>query len=181
MSLILVTGGIRSGKSQFAEQLATEKSRSVLYVATGISTDPEMEERIRLHQRQRPQHWGVLESPYEWAGSVDHLQIHDVVLYDSLSAWIGNRLYRELEQTEQGQDMRVPEMLLQEVQQWLDRIREIQTTFIVVTDETGMGGVALTPLGRQFQDRLGKANQLIAGAADEVYMVISGIPWRIKG
>lgn len=166
MTLILISGGVRSGKSQFAEDLANQKGAKILYQATGIACDQEMEERIEKHQKRRPEDWGLLESSYDLVA--DYLD-YDVVLVDCLSTWVSNRLIQEEEVT-----------LLSELEEWLKGLESGQQTVIVVTSEVGLGGVAMSSLGRKFQDLLGEANQRVARQAQEVYAVISGIPWRIK-
>jgi adenosylcobinamide kinase/adenosylcobinamide-phosphate guanylyltransferase len=178
VSLLLVTGGIRSGKSRFGEELALKHER-VLYVATGIGGDKEMARRIHLHKERRPAHWQTLETPHSLLEAVPAFAGFDAVLIDCLSGWIGNRLVRIPEELcgsaeESGR-------LKAELAQWLAAIKPLNQTIIVISDEVGLGGVAMSKLGRWFQDLLGEANQQVAQAADEVYAVISGIPVRIKG
>ncbi len=179
MSLCLVTGGIRSGKSEFAEQLAEKMGGSVLYVATGVAVDEEMKERIARHQLRRPTEWGLLEKSHSLNGDMSVYLGFDLILLDSLSAWLANRLMDTAE--EKWGNVLVTQEILKELEQWLDRLTRADKQMIVVTDETGWGGVALSPLGRWFQDVLGNANQMVAGRADQVFVVVSGIPWCIKG
>lgn len=168
MRLILVTGGIRSGKSGFAEELASEKGARVLYQATGLACDQEMETRIERHQKRRPKEWGLLESALDL--SIEAYNDYDVVLLDCLSAWISNHLLQEKERAE----------VLSILGTWLENLKGLPQTVIVVTSEVGLGGVAMSSLGRAFQDLLGESNQLVAHYADEVHAVMSGIPWRLK-
>ncbi|WP_027416954.1 bifunctional adenosylcobinamide kinase/adenosylcobinamide-phosphate guanylyltransferase [Aneurinibacillus terranovensis] len=178
MSLILVTGGVRSGKSAFAERIARETSDSVLYVATGVCTDSEMEQRIEYHQKRRPVSWGLLESS-DSLGSAEVYDGFDVILIDCLSTWISNALLTVPEDS--IRDSGVTKRILNDTADWISLIQTFAGTVILVSTEAGLGGVAMSRLGRWFQDVLGEANQQIARAADEVYAVISGIPWQIKG
>lgn len=201
MKLLFVTGGVRSGKSRFAEQLAERLSEqlalklsgqgfaeqgcggdgSVLYVATARALDEEMARRIRLHQERRPANWGLLESPDQLTSAGDLADQFSVALIDSLTSWISNRL---LELPEQQQaDLSEAQRILQELMDWAGEIREAsgEGAVILVSDEVGLGGVAMSPLGRRFQDLLGEANQRIAEQADEMYVLFSGIPLKVKG
>jgi adenosylcobinamide kinase/adenosylcobinamide-phosphate guanylyltransferase len=179
MSFIMVTGGVRSGKSQFAEDLAAKQGASVLYVATGVSTDQEMQRRIRLHQQRRPLGWGLLEASLSLLPTVEHYKDYSAVLVDCLSTWVSNQLLQTAD--EAIRDPQVEERVECQLIDWLERTHHIESTVILVTNETGLGGVAMSPLGRWFQDVLGLANQLAAQRADEVYLVVAGIPMRIKG
>ncbi|UOF89808.1 bifunctional adenosylcobinamide kinase/adenosylcobinamide-phosphate guanylyltransferase [Fodinisporobacter ferrooxydans] len=178
MRIQFVIGGARSGKSEFAENTARSIGNSVLYVATGVCTDAEMEKRIQLHQMRRPMEWGFVETPYDLGDSVHFYDHYHVVLVDCLSTWISNLLVQEPE--ENWQEPEIAGQLLEQAQQWLRAVEEIDGTLIVVSTEVGLGGVAMSRLGRWYQDVLGKCNQYVAAAADEVFFVAAGIPWRIK-
>ncbi len=178
MTITLVSGGVRSGKSRFAETLAKEASSSVLYVAFGVSIDHEMEQRINEHQIRRPKEWGLLEEPYQLLNGISIYQSYDCILVDSIETWVSNQCIRIPE--EQLKNPEYPAAILQEAKDWVAKASELDVSIIIVTSETGLGGVAMSPLGRFFQDVLGEVNQLIAENADEVYAVMSGIPVRIK-
>lgn len=179
MSLIVVTGGVRSGKSRFAEELAAESGRRVLYVATGQAWDDEMRARIELHKNRRPSEWGCVEVGGRLSDYVDVSAEYDVVLIDCLSTWVSNRLMNIAE--EEWRSEKHTTALLQEAKAWLGQVQASSQTVIAVTSEVGLGGVAMNPLGRWFADVLGDVNQMSARQADVVYAVLSGIPWRIKG
>jgi adenosylcobinamide kinase / adenosylcobinamide-phosphate guanylyltransferase len=178
MTLTYITGGVRSGKSEFAEQMATVHQRPVLYVAFGVNTDFEMKSRIEKHQQRRPSDWGIIEEPYELASSCDAYHDYEVVLVDCFSTWLTNRIINipeaELRQEKHRQ------VIINEVSEWLASIKLMNQQIIVVSSEVGLGGVAMSPLGRFFHDTLGKCNQLIAGDADEAFAVLSGLPLRLK-
>ncbi|MGG4493606.1 bifunctional adenosylcobinamide kinase/adenosylcobinamide-phosphate guanylyltransferase [Brevibacillus reuszeri] len=179
MSLIVVTGGVRSGKSRFAEELATESGRRVLYVATGQAWDAEMRARIELHKERRPIDWGCMEVGEHLTDYVGASVEYDVVLIDCLSTWVSNRLMNISEEEWRSEEHTAA--LLQEAEAWLGQVQASSQTVIAVTSEVGLGGVAMNPLGRWFADVLGDVNQMSAQQASTVYAVLSGIPWRIKG
>ncbi|QMV44106.1 bifunctional adenosylcobinamide kinase/adenosylcobinamide-phosphate guanylyltransferase [Cohnella cholangitidis] len=184
MDIVMVTGGVRSGKSAYAEELVLERSRrlsyqaKVLYVATGMRSDGEMKTRIEAHRLRRPDTWDTLEAPDEL--SADSYRGYDIVLVDTLSAWIGNRLMAVPD--EHCRDAGTTSFIQSEIQKYIDELRNSKLrAAVIVTDEVGWGGVAMSPLGRWFQDVIGEANQKLASRADEVVAVISGLPWRLKG
>lgn len=181
MSLILVTGGVRSGKSRFAEELAEKTSESVIYVATGEAWDEEMTARIERHQARRPANWGCVEVGGQLTESLAACTRYEVVLIDCLSTWVSNRLMSVPEP--EWRSEAVTRDILLDAQEWLSAVDDAgkSQTVIAVTSEVGLGGVAMSRLGRWFADVLGDVNQLTARQADTVYAVLSGIPWRIKG
>lgn len=178
--IIFVTGGVRSGKSRFAEQLAQEIGQgSVLYAATGVACDQEMDQRILLHKERRPSSWGLVEAPYDPMLIVPYMSKYQAVLFDCLSAWVSNRLLQASEMEESKAAAALIYRNLEEFMQQIDQ--DVSSSIIFVTNETGLGGVAMSPLGRWFQDVLGEVNQKVAAKADVAYAVWSGLPWRLKG
>lgn len=178
MTLTYITGGIRSGKSEFAEQLAASTGGTVLYAAFGVETDEEMKKRINTHKERRPNEWGVLEAPNDLVKFQTVYQEYDVILVDCISSWLANKCM-EIPESEL-KDETNKACVMNEVEEWLRRVREHRQRVIVVSNEVGSGGVALSSLGRFFQDVLGKVNQLIAQEANEAYAVLSGLPLRLK-
>lgn len=170
MTITFITGGVRSGKSDFAEKLATSQNGSVLYVAFGVAVDDEMKNRIQLHKDRRPDHWDVLEKPNELAEHTSLYEKYDTILVDCLGTWVANRCMQDVKRDE----------IHGEALMWLQAICKLHGHVFIVSDEVGLGGVALSKLGRLFQDVLGKINQLVAEAADEAYAVFSGLPVRLK-
>ena len=179
MSFVLITGGVRCGKSAFAEQLAAMQSDSVLYAAFGIVADEEMKLRIDAHKERRPKHWGVWEDTDSLIIPNNIFSGYHVVLVDCLSTWLANRCM-QIPESEYKQPFH-KECIREEVREWLKCIKQSNQHIIAVSSEVGLGGVAMSPLGRLFQDLLGEVNQLSAEQADEVYAVLSGIPLRLKG
>lgn len=179
MSLIMVTGGVRSGKSRYAEELAKEQGGRVLYAATGQAWDEEMEQRIERHRKRRPADWGCAEIGSRLTDSLAACEAYDVVLVDCLSTWVSSRLM-EVPEPEWRSEA-VTQAIVREAETWLSAVEQSEKTVIAVTSEVGLGGVAMNRLGRWFADVLGEINQRTAQSADKVYVVWSGIPWRIKG
>jgi len=174
--IIFITGGARSGKSRFAEQLSASYGTSLCYLATAQSLDDEMGLRIRKHQQRRGDAWQTIEEPLHLAQALAANDgIFGVILVDCLTLWLSNLLllYEDLgEESEQrGMD---------DVQRLATTLRGMTTPVIIVSNEVGMGIVPDHRLGRMFRDIAGQANQIIAAAATEAWLVASGIPLRLK-
>jgi adenosylcobinamide kinase/adenosylcobinamide-phosphate guanylyltransferase len=200
----LVLGGVRSGKSAFAEQLAMAAGPRVLYVATAVPADAEMEERIRRHRARRPAGWGLMEEPVDLARVLETCQVWDAVLLESVSGWLGNLILQSLPALEPrdgredrgpragtgssaavGRGAELPATLEREATKAVDallaRQRECRAPLIAVSDEAGLSLVPPNDAGRMFQDLLGTVNQALAAAADRVYLVVAGLPIQLKG
>ena len=188
--LHLVIGGIRSGKSAWAERKvaelapAADDQRPVVYIATGVAVDDAMAGRIRRHQRRRPAHWQTLETPLNPVGALQAarqagelgLENRPVLLLDSLDGWVSNLLLEhegaaaiELEARMVGAALRLALL-----------VNELKCDAVVVSSEVGQAPVATTALGRQFQDLLGTVNQDVAAVADEVTLMAAGLPMPLK-
>lgn len=170
--VILFTGGARSGKSRRAEQYAARFDRPVVYLATAEARDDEMHARIAAHQAQRPATWRTVEAPFAAALALRELEPESVVLIDCLSLLVSNLLLAHEDAPEEPME--------REVLSLLDTARERELTLIVVTNEVGLGIVPAYPLGRAYRDLLGRANQQVAAAADEVYLVVCGMPVELS-
>ncbi|WP_026486927.1 bifunctional adenosylcobinamide kinase/adenosylcobinamide-phosphate guanylyltransferase [Caldanaerobius polysaccharolyticus] len=179
--LIMITGGARSGKSTFAEKLAA-KASSVLYVATSIPFDDEMKDRVKKHRERRPAHWNTYEG-YKGLKKVIAEADKEVVLLDCMTVMIANLLMDE------GGDWdKIPLSSVDEIERGIEQevvgivegARDSKAMVIVVSNEVGMGLVPEYRLGRVFRDIAGRMNQLVAADADEVYLMVSGIPVKIK-
>ena len=193
---ILILGGARSGKSKFAQNTAAKLGDKVLFVATGEPLDVEMALRITEHKRTRPQNWRTLEIDIK-VGQKLKEQIADaeVVLLDCLTLLVSNILTREgrgpFSSPSTGEDegegendeaiSEAEKQVIAEIEDLIDCINKHESDFIVVSNEVGLGLVPESKLGRIYRDLLGKANQLLAQHADEVYFMVSGIPVKIKG
>lgn len=172
---ILILGGARSGKSHFAQELTTRLSDKVLFVATGEALDKEMQARIEEHKKARPKSWRTLEMPTD-IGKWIEKKIGDaeVVIIDCLTLLISNLLKDEPDYSEAEKRMTA------EIDQLIVCIAKLMCIFIIVSNEVGMGLVPENKVGRIYRDLLGKANQLIAHQANDIYLMVAGIPMQIK-
>ena len=179
--ITLILGGVRSGKSAWAEQQAAARNHPVLYLATGQAGDGEMAERIRRHQDRRPADWQTIEEPLRPAAALSAALATTaarppVVLLDALDVWIANII---LEQ-ESADFAAVESLVLAELARLLAVCRQQTTAAILVSSEVGLSPVPPNALGRRFQDLSGAVNQQAAAAADAVYLVVAGLPVQIK-
>lgn len=168
--LIVVTGPARSGKSEWAEQLARQSGLAVIYVATAQVdlNDPEWLARIQQHQQRRPTDWVTEAVPIALSAMIQTTTSTDCLLIDSLGTWVANLV----EQDEPTWEQTVTE-LMQQIEQSL-------STIILVAEETGWGVVPAYPSGRLFRDRLGHLTRQLGAIADSVYLVTAGYALNLK-
>lgn len=167
--LILVTGGVRSGKSSHALALAVEAEEPVLFVATALASDSEMVERIARHRSERPDSWRTEEAT---SGRLEEYVSggEDVALIDCVTLYVGRRLTEGVDE----------QQIAREVEVAVVAMRGSHRLSVVVSNEVGCGVIPDNSLARQFSEALGRANQSVATAADEVLFMISGIPLKVK-
>jgi adenosylcobinamide kinase/adenosylcobinamide-phosphate guanylyltransferase len=174
--LTLLLGGARSGKSTLAEKLAAQRGEKILYVATAIPFDDEMEHRILNHQKQRPPSWNTVESPTGIAESVrDKIHSYDVVLLDCLTLLVNNLFMEVSGDPDHPDEERFSQAIDDEVRGILNILEAFDADWIIVSNEVGLGLVPPYPLGRVYRDLLGWANQQLAARAEEVYLMFAGI------
>lgn len=173
--VILITGGERSGKSAYAERLALSMSDRLVYLATARVWDEEFRERVRQHQLRRGPEWTNIEEELQLS---KHNVSGHVVLIDCITLWCTNFFYRDQQRAELDQSW--VNQCLDDIKAEFDHFTAQDATFIFVTNEIGMGGVSPNALQRRFTDLQGWVNQYIAGCADEVTLMVSGIPVKIK-
>lgn len=177
--LIFILGGARSGKSSYAENWLRDHAQqeAVLFVATAQAFDADMQERIARHRRERPPQWDTLEAPLGVAAALRQKNAPGYVLLDCLTLLTANILLTLPEDTTQEA---ANAAALAEVDALLAFFAAQSATWLVVSNEVGMGVVPPTRLGRFYRDMLGRANQRLAAAADEVILLVAGLPWRLK-
>jgi adenosylcobinamide kinase/adenosylcobinamide-phosphate guanylyltransferase len=172
--VIFITGGARSGKSAFALKQASGFPGKKAYIATAEAFDDEMRERIAQHKKQRGKSWDTYEEPIKIGELVLHIgNSYDVIVLDCLTLWLSNLMHAGLNIHLAVSDLRKAFRALG---------KDGKTSAIyVVSNEVGMGIVPENEMARKFRDFAGILNQTIAEVADEVYMIVAGIPMKIKG
>ncbi len=183
-SIILVTGGARSGKSTYAEKLAKEFGKDVLYVATSIPFDDEMKLRIKKHREQRPANWGTVEAYKDMDILLeDKCPSKNAVLLDCITVMITNIMFEvcpDFDKMVHEDMIAVEEAVNVQIERLLSVAKRSGIPFILVTNEIGMGIVPDNKSARLFRDIQGRVNQKLASAAKDVYLCVSGIPVKIK-
>ena len=172
--LTFIIGGARSGKSRFAESLCPPSHR-VAYIATARVQDKEMQARVARHRKDRPTHWMTFEEPLAIDVTLRYAeQFCQVLLVDCLTIWLSNLLY----QNRRFSAPRIEGLALEQI----DNIIKAATSWhvILVSNEVGGGIVPSTKIGRLFRDLQGRVNQHVAAKADQVFLVVAGIPIQIK-
>ena len=181
--LTFILGGARSGKSYYAERFAADFGGPVLYIATAEALDEEMKVRIQNHQAARPRHWFTLESPRNVGKAFLAWQAEKgpdavgLVLLDCLTLLTNNLA---LGQPDDVEERALTDGLNAELDDILAAIAASRLHWLVVSNEVGLGLVPPYPLGRVYRDSLGRANQRLAAAADEVLFMVAGIPMKVK-
>lgn len=192
--IILITGGARSGKSNFAEELLQDCG-SALYVATNSAAqDSEMQKRIELHQQRRPKNWQTYEGFLEIA-KVFAQKNYPTYLLDCATMLTTNYLYWLLQQQygtdfaaidvainnfSEDEKIAIEQELIKEWQEIMVQAQNVKGDVVIVTNEVGLGIVPENPLSRWFRDIYGRVNQFLGREADDVYLVVAGIPMKIK-
>ena len=175
MSMHLVLGGARSGKSSFAESCVLKFPHlNRHYVATATVSDDEMSKRIAHHQSRRDSDWLLHECPLEIAELLTHFNRHDVVLIDCLTLWMSNVIFA-------GGDTAEESIISGHVDNLLSALTNSPATIVLVSNEVGLGIIPMGEVTRLFVDHAGWMNQAIAKVADKVTFVAAGLPMLLKG
>jgi adenosylcobinamide kinase/adenosylcobinamide-phosphate guanylyltransferase len=165
--LTFILGGARSGKSARAQTLAEQSGRAPIMIATAQAFDAEMHDRITKHQSERGPAWATIEAPIDLAAAIGQVQTPATIVIDCLTLWVTNLLMADI-------DIPAASTAL------LSACQNSQNPIIMVTNETGFGIVPPDPLSRRFRDEAGHLHQLVAAAADEVTLMVAGLPLAIK-
>ena len=166
--IILITGGTRSGKSSYAEQLALRLSANPVYLATARVWDDEFRQRVIKHQERRGAEWTNIKEEKQLS---KHNLEGRTILIDCITMWCNNfffDLHDDVDAT------------LEAMKQEFLKFTQQEATFIFVTNEIGMGGTSVNDVQRRFTDLQGWFNQFVASQSDEVIFMVSGIPMKIK-
>lgn len=175
MAVHLILGGARSGKSAYAEQLASASKLAVIYIATAQIYDDEFAKRVAHHQARRPKNWQIIEAPFNLATTLNtYAKENACVIVDCLTLWLAQCICP---------DCQLPASVSWEKERTalLEVLPTLKGSVILVSNEVGMGIVPLGEINRQFQDEQGRINQAVAKLADEVSFVAAGIPLQLKG
>ena len=195
MGLIFVTGGAKSGKSKFAEEMLLKLNNGKqknIYLATSLIFDEEMKEKIRLHKKRRKNDWFTVETYKNFENELNNFfenndKTKNNMLVDCLTNMITNIIFEnkniDWDNLEKKMYIQTLEKLNKNVENSVNKLLNVTNEFenvIIVSNELGMGLVPSYPLGRYFREIAGKMNQIVAEKADEVYFVVSGISMKIK-
>lgn len=167
MTITLITGGARSGKSLLAEKLALAAPGRPIHIATAEALDAEMAARIALHQARRDDRWLSREAPLDLVGALAATQGEGARLVDCLTLWLSNLMHH-------GRDWR------RETEALAEALKRQSGPVILVTNEVGLGIVPDNALARAYRDAAGTMNQILAQAADSVLFVVAGLPMTVK-
>lgn len=185
--ILFVTGGARSGKSSFAESQVRELGGDkVLYIATAAVCDEEMEDRVKKHRESRPSIWKTLEqySKFETLPENQDFLWAKAAIVDCVGFMLNNIMFEKIKNWD---DASIEEMedvegaMVKELENLCSAARKTSCSLVIVSNEIGMGLVPENRINRYYRDILGRANQLAARLAEEVYFCVSGIPMKVKG
>ncbi|WZL71787.1 bifunctional adenosylcobinamide kinase/adenosylcobinamide-phosphate guanylyltransferase [Clostridiaceae bacterium 35-E11] len=183
--ITVVTGGARSGKSNYAEGLAKTSSRPVAYLATAIAFDEGMKDRIKKHRTSRPKEWTTYEGYKNLYEMIEEIaKDHGTILLDCITIMVTNLMFdnecTNWDAITHLEIDKIEEKIQQEIHKLMEYTRNHNIWLIMVTNEVGMGIVPENRISRIFRDIAGRINQMIATEADEVYLTVSGLPLKLK-
>ena len=169
----LILGGARSGKSGYAERLAKDSGKQVIYLATAKVMDNEISERVKRHQQDRPSDWKTVEEPIHLAAALQQWASPEcVILVDCLTMWLMNLLSDLSPQSLQ--------QLEDEQRKLLEQLANLNGSVILVSNEVGMGIIPMGELTRKYVDEAGRLHQSIAALVGRVTLITAGLPLSLK-
>ena len=179
--ITLITGGSRSGKSSFGERLFEEEN-NVLYIATSMITDDEMRERVTIHKNSRNQNWKTFEGYRDLDKVIEETNCKYIIL-ECITTMITNLMfdkYTDFDNLSREDISSLEESITEQVTRIITKAKETNKELVIITNEVGFGLVSEYKLGRIFTDISGRINQLIGRLCDEAYLVVSGLPLKLK-
>jgi adenosylcobinamide kinase/adenosylcobinamide-phosphate guanylyltransferase len=165
----LVLGGVKSGKSRFAEQLAHAQDNPVTLIVTAQALDDEMRARIDKHRSDRPEHWSTVEAPLHLGQALCAADDGEFVIIDCLTLWLTNLLIKD-----------DPAMYEREMAAFEHAVAQHQSALVMVSNETNMGVVPMSELARKYCDQVGLLHQRMAALCERVTLVLAGLPLDLK-
>ncbi|MDY0300225.1 MAG: bifunctional adenosylcobinamide kinase/adenosylcobinamide-phosphate guanylyltransferase [Trichlorobacter sp.] len=176
---IFISGGVRSGKSRLAEEITRKYGAPIAYIATGSAGDAEMAARIARHQSRRGCEWNTIEEPFNLPEAIKAADRRfNAVLVDCITLWLTNLLLKY--EATMPVDKTQP-AIMADLDKLISVLQEVTIPVIIVSNEVGLGIMPDNALARTFCDLAGEANRVLAATADEVHMMFSGIPLKLKG
>lgn len=178
--MILVTGGARSGKSSFGESLLKDLEK-ILYVATCVPFDDEMEDRVKHHKESRPKYWDTLECYKNFDEKLyNKINNYNGIILDCITIMVTNIIIEECKNNTTEEFNLAEKKVIKEVEKLIETLKSFNGTVVLVTNEVGFGLVPENKLSRYFRDIAGRVNQLLAKECENVYLVVSSLPVKIK-
>lgn len=168
----LVLGGVRSGKSRYAQQLAARAGRVTFIATAERRDDEEMQRKIERHRAERPEHWATIEEPLDLAAAIESVRDCDLLLIDCLTLFAGKLLEVCGESTTN---------IASRIDALCAALSSASCSVVMVSNEVGSGIVPAFEMGRRYRDLLGEINQRVAAVADHVVLMIAGLPLVLKG
>ena len=169
--ITFILGGARSGKSRYALEIAKDNGGRIAFIATCEPKDREMKKRAILHKETRPAHWKTFEEPLDPDLLLKKIDSKfDLVIIDCLTLLVSNLMFARFNES----------AVINKVNKMLGVLKKNMSESIIVSNEVGLGIVPENKLGRSFRDTAGRVNQTVANKSNEVFFMISGIPWRVK-
>lgn len=182
MTRSLILGGARSGKSAYAEKLAEDSGKEIVYIATAQAGDTEMAERIARHRGGRSSAWITVEEPIRLAAVIEKWRAPGrLVLVDCLTVWLSNLLFSEAREYPDVGKIAPPAVFYEQREQLLHALAGRRDDLILVSNEVGLGIIPQGAISRWFVDEAGRLNQAAAACCDRVVFVAAGLPMQLKG
>lgn len=182
MTTTLILGGARSGKSSYAEKLALESGKEVVYIATARAGDGEMALRIETHRSSRPTDWTTIEEPLLLGDAILRCSEPDtLVLVDCLTLWLTNLIFSVDQDFPEVGAIDLPDIFYEQCDALLAALPQAPGDVIMVSNEVGLGIVPYGAVSRCFTDEAGRLNQAVAKVCDRALFIVAGMPLTLKG